>query len=187
MLHEKPDVDRLLGFIARCRQSDGSYASAAHRRYGRNVHGHDRDPVAASLERHAARRRNGRSHPLVNGDDLSGWEGDRKLWSAKDGVLAGVSPGIDHNEFLATTRPFGDFILHLDFRLLGGKGNSGVQFRSVRVPPHEMSGYQADIGEGYWGSLYDESRRNKTLVPGSQDALKVLNKTDWNHYTVRPG
>ena len=27
MLHEKPDIDRLLGFIARCRQSDGSYAS----------------------------------------------------------------------------------------------------------------------------------------------------------------
>ncbi len=27
MLQEKPDVERLLGFIARCRQSDGSYAS----------------------------------------------------------------------------------------------------------------------------------------------------------------
>ena len=27
MLHEKPDIDRLLAFVARCRQSDGSYAS----------------------------------------------------------------------------------------------------------------------------------------------------------------
>ena len=68
--------------------------------------------------------------------------------------------------------------------MIDGKGNSGVQFRSVRVPPHEMSGYQADIGEGYWGSLYDESRRNKVLVP-AQDAHKALNKTDWNHYVVR--
>ena len=48
--------------------------------------------------------------------------------------------------------------------MIDGKGNSGVQFRSVRVPGHEMSGYQADIGDGYWGSLYDESSRNKTLV-----------------------
>ena len=47
-----------------------------------------------------------------------------------------------------------------------------------------MSGYQADIGEGYWGSLYDESRRNKVLVPASEEALKVLNKSDWNHYVV---
>ena len=27
MLHEKPEIDRLLAFIATCRQSDGSYAS----------------------------------------------------------------------------------------------------------------------------------------------------------------
>ena len=100
-------------------------------------------------------------------------------------MLVGHSPGINHNEFLATTRPYGDFILALNFRLVDGKGNSGVQFRSVRVPHHEMSGYQADIGEGYWGCLYDESRRNKVLVPASQEALKALNKTDWNHYAVR--
>ena len=68
--------------------------------------------------------------------------------------------------------------------MIDGKGNSGVQFRSVRIPHHEMSGYQADIGENYWGSLYDESRRNKVLVPGSEVALKALNKTDWNHYVM---
>jgi hypothetical protein len=28
----------------------------------------------------------------------------------------------------------------------------------------EMICCQADQGEGYWGSLYDESRRNKTLA-----------------------
>ncbi len=79
-------------------------------------------------------------------------------------MLVGHSPGLNHNEFLATTRSYGDFILSLKFRLVDGQGNSGVQFRSVRIPPHEMSGYQADIGENYWGCLYDESRRNKVLV-----------------------
>ena len=49
-----------------------------------------------------------------------------------------------------------------------------------------MSGYQADIGDGFWGCLYDESRRNKVLVPASENAMKALNKTDWNHYTVEP-
>jgi poly(3-hydroxybutyrate) depolymerase/prenyltransferase beta subunit len=187
MLGEKPDVNRLLGFIGRCRQSDGSYASAP---------GHDGDlggTYTATIVIRWLRLLSGIPPvvetagftPLVNGSDLSGWEGDRKLWSANDGVLSGISPGLDHNEFLATTRAYGDFMLALDFRLAEGKGNSGVQFRSVRVPPHEMSGYQADIGEGYWGSLYDESRRNKVLVSGSQEALKVLNKNDWNHYTVR--
>jgi poly(3-hydroxybutyrate) depolymerase/prenyltransferase beta subunit len=187
MLHEKPDVDRLLGFIARCRQSDGSYSSAPGRpgdlggaytativiRWLRLLSG--MPPVVETAG----------FTPLVSGNELGGWEGDSKLWSAKDGVLVGLSPGLDHNEFLATTHPYGDFMLALDFRLADGKGNSGVQFRSVRVPPHEMSGYQADIGEGYWGSLYDESRRNKVLVPASQDAIKALNKSDWNHYTVR--
>ena len=108
-----------------------------------------------------------------------------QLWSNKDGMLVGHSPGLDHNEFLSSTRTYGDFVLSLHFRMIEGKGNSGVQFRSVRIPHHEMSGYQADIGEGYWGCLYDESRRNKVLVPAKDEALKVLNKTDWNHYVVR--
>src|SRR5256885_7084737 len=34
-------------------------------------------------------------------------------------------------------------------------------FRS-KDPSYEVSGYQADMGEGYWGSLYDESRRNRS-------------------------
>jgi hypothetical protein len=90
-----------------------------------------------------------------------------------------------HNGFLATEKSYGDFILKLAFRLINGEGNSGVQFRSVRVPGHAMSGYQADIGQGYWGSLYDESRRNRVLKAASDRALETLHKTDWNEYVVR--
>jgi len=187
MLHEKPDVDRLFGFIARCRQSDGSYASAP------GGAGDMGGTYTATIVIRWLRLLGGVPPvvetagftPLTNGRDLTGWEGDTQLWSIRDGMLVGHSPGLDHNEFLATTRSYADFVLSLNFRMVDGKGNSGVQFRSVRVPHHEMSGYQADIGEGYWGSLYDESRRNKILVPASQDALKVLNKSDWNRYTVR--
>jgi hypothetical protein len=99
-------------------------------------------------------------------------------------MLVGKSPGLNHNEFLATRQSYRDYILSLRFRLVNGQGNSGVQFRSVRVPGTEMSGYQADIGENYWGCLYDESRRNKVLVTASPEALKALKKDDWNHYVI---
>jgi hypothetical protein len=122
--------------------------------------------------------------PLVFGSDLSGWDGNTSLWSARDGLLTGKSPGLDHNEFLATKQNYQDFILSLRFRLKGGQGNSGVQFRSVRVPGTEMSGYQADIGENYWGCLYDESRRKRVLAKASDKALEALKKDDWNHYVL---
>jgi hypothetical protein len=49
-----------------------------------------------------------------------------------------------------------------------------------------MTGYQADIGLGYWGSLYDESRRNKLLATAKPELIqKVLKDKDWNEYVVR--
>src|SRR5205823_701554 len=54
-----------------------------------------------------------------------------------------------------------------------------------RVPGHEMSGYQADVGQQYWGCLYDESRRNQVLVPADPKALETLQKDGWNQYTIR--
>lgn len=187
MLHEKPDVERVLSFIARCRQSDGSYASTP------GGTGDLGATYTATIIVYWLRQLLGVPTvvetvgftPLINGKGLAGWEGDMRFWSVKDGVLAGRSPGLDHNEFLSTTGSYGDYNLSLYFRLIDGKGNSGVQFRSIRIPNHEMSGYQADLGDGYWGSLYDESRRNKVLVAASNEALAVLNKTDWNHYVIR--
>jgi len=45
---------------------------------------------------------------------------------------------VPHNEFLATTREFGDFVLKRQLKLLGTEDfiNAGVQFRSQRVPAH---------------------------------------------------
>ncbi|MCL5097985.1 MAG: DUF1080 domain-containing protein, partial [Candidatus Omnitrophica bacterium] len=49
-----------------------------------------------------------------------------------------------------------------------------------------VSGYQADLGQTYWGNLYDESRRNKILVQANQAELKkVLKPNDWNDYRIR--
>ncbi|MDA1014152.1 MAG: DUF1080 domain-containing protein [Planctomycetota bacterium] len=124
--------------------------------------------------------------PLFNGTDLSGWEGNFELWKAKDGVIVGDSVGIKHNDFLATKRSYEDFELRLEFRLKDGEGNSGIQFRSARVPNDTaVVGYQADIGQKYWGCLYDEHRRRKVLAQAPESLDKVLKKSGWNTYVIR--
>ena len=75
-------------------------------------------------------------------------------------------------------------------KLLGTEGfvNGGVQVRSqpAKNPPNEMVGYQCDVGEGWWGALYDESRRNKVLVkPNPEDVAKAVKKGEWNDYSIR--
>ncbi|HZR17450.1 MAG TPA: HEAT repeat domain-containing protein [Verrucomicrobiae bacterium] len=129
--------------------------------------------------------------PLFDGRSLAGWEGDTNVWRVRDGVILGGSmTGNPRNEFLATTRSYTNFILRLEYKLVGTEGfiNSGVQFHSVRVvqPPNEMSGYQADIGAGYSGCLYDESRRNTFLARPPEEQIKRLERPgDWNRYEVR--
>jgi hypothetical protein len=131
--------------------------------------------------------------PLFDGRTFTGWEGDIKsTWRIQDGAIVGgsLSTQVSRNEFLTTTRAFGDFVLRVKFKLVGTEGfiNGGVQIRSQRVkePPNEMSGYQADIGDKYWGSLYDESRRNKTLVAPPPELIKaILKPGDWNDYEIR--
>jgi len=123
---------------------------------------------------------------LFNGRDLAEWDGDFTLWKVVDGVIVGDSPGIKHNQFLKTMRSYEDFELRLEFRLKDGVGNSGVQFRSKAVENStEVSGYQADLGENYWGCLYDESRRNKTLAQADKKLNDVLKKDGWNDYVIR--
>ena len=127
--------------------------------------------------------------PIFDGKTLDGWEGNWKIFRIQDGaVVAGsLETPIPHNDFLCTKQEYGDFELRLKFKVLGTGANAGIQFRSRRVPNHhEVSGYQADLGDGWWGSLYDESRRNKVLVKADEAKLnEVLKRDDWNDYTIR--
>ena len=124
--------------------------------------------------------------PMFNGKDLSGWDVDTQgVWTVKDGVVIGKHDGLKYNDFLRTKKHYRNFVMRLKFRLINGDGNSGVQFRSKPVAgSHEVEGYQADIGQQYWGSLYDESRRKKILVQAPAEALAGLDKTGWNEYVI---
>ena len=130
-----------------------------------------------------------KSVPLFDGKTLEGWEGNKDMFRVQDGAIVGGSlkEPIPHNEFLCTTEEFDDFELRLKFKLVGKGVNAGVQIRSKRIPNHhEVSGYQADLGDGFWGALYDESRRNKVLIgPKPQTVEKILKREDWNDYRIR--
>ncbi len=129
--------------------------------------------------------------PLFDGKTFAGWEGDiNKTFRIESGaIVAGsLKAPVPRNEFLATTRSYTNFVLKLEFKLLGGpKANAGVQIRTVRIPKHhEVSGYQADMGDGWWGSLYDESRRNRVLAKADPDVVeKVIRRDEWNRYEIR--
>lgn len=129
---------------------------------------------------------------LFDGKTLAGWEGDtKKTWRIEEGAIVGGSLDtlVPRNEFLCTTKTYGDFELKVKFKLVGdrAKANAGVQFRTKRIPNHhEVSGYQADVGQHYWGALYDESRRNKVLVQPDKSVLaKIIKHDDWNDYVIR--
>ena len=136
--------------------------------------------------------RNAAARSLFDGKTLSGWEGNPKIWRAEGGVIVGgsLTEMIERNEFLASTEEFRNFILHFKIKMVGKEGgvNGGMQIRSVRVPDsHEMSGYQCDYGDPtWWGSIYDESRRNKLMAQSNMVALEpVLRRNDWNDYVIR--
>ncbi len=128
---------------------------------------------------------------LFDGKSFDGWEGDTNgVWRIRDGAIVGGSlAGNPRNEFLATTKPHANFRLRLEYKLVGTEGfvNGGVQFRSKRIanPSNEMSGFQADLGAGFSGCLYDESRRNRVLAKADTNLVARVEKPgDWNLYEI---
>jgi hypothetical protein len=150
---------------------------------------------------------------LFNGKDLSGWEGNTKLWSVEDGAITGKTSDsgetkIGHNTFLIWKGDtVGDFELTFKYRI--EKGNSGVQYRSKLLEPGPfgsvVSGYQADFeaGKTYSGILYEEKGRGilakrgektevgddgKPKVTGqvgdSNEIQAAIKDEQWNDYKI---
>jgi putative membrane-bound dehydrogenase-like protein len=119
---------------------------------------------------------------FFNGRDLTGWTGESRLWSVENGEIVGRSPGIGSNTFLLSDLAAENFRLSLDVKLVKNEGNSGVQFRSEALKGfNEMRGYQADIGTGWWGKLYEENGR---AILSDKSGEPYLKKSDWNHYEI---
>ncbi len=126
---------------------------------------------------------------LFNGKDLTGWNGDPKVWRVKDGYISGeIEKLVGGNTFLVFKKPFSNYVLEADFILVGKKGNSGIQYRSKQsengANKWVVKGYQADLGNGCWGKLYEEGGRG-ALVWGYKDKAPGIKEDDgWNTYRI---
>ena len=143
---------------------------------------------------------------FFNGTDLTGWSGDPNHWSVEDGCLVGRSTEdnpLERSIYLFSTVEAGDFVLEFDYIIEGG--NSGIQYRSERLPNDDVAGYQADIEDGpnYSGILYesagraiiaqrgervqifdDGSRIYHSALGTSEQLQASVHKQKWNHYRV---
>ncbi len=122
---------------------------------------------------------------LFNGTDLSGWDGDPRLWSVKDGVIHGETTEqnvANGNTFLiwkeGTVR---NFELRLSFRC-NATNNSGIQYRSKHITDDNprnawiVRGYQHEIRNETMlpdvsGFIYDEGgKRGRICLVGEKAA-----------------
>ena len=146
---------------------------------------------------------------IFNGRDLSGWDGDPRLWSVVDGVIRGQttkkSPAHGNTFLVWRDGKLKDFVLKLKFRIQSG--NSGVQYRSKEAGKWRIGGCQAEVenNPGKVGFLYHERGRGwmvnvgdfmivdekgKKSVVGKVADVEALKKAgyykmkDWNEYTI---
>ena len=134
---------------------------------------------------------------IFNGKDLTGWDGDSRLWSVKDGAIRGETTKGNRakgNTFVIwkggrTT----DFELRLSFRC-NATNNSGIQYRSKRIERGKnkwiVRGYQHEIRNqnvlpSVSGFIYDEGglagKRGRACMVGEKavcdkDGKKTVTK-----------
>ena len=129
---------------------------------------------------------------IFDGKDLTGWEGNPKLWSVKDGAITGQTtaenPAKGNTFLIWTNGTVADFELRCSFKLVPGDAqgfaNSGIQYRSKVVDPANwvVGGYQADMeaGKTYTGILYEErfrgimAERGQKVVWDNEDKKQVV-------------
>ena len=147
----------------------------------------------------------GEKENLFNGKDLTGWDGDPRLWSVVDGVLVGETDKADRsinaNTFLIWKGgEVADFDFEMTARVQGN--NSGVQYRSKVIDAAKWSvgGYQMDMHpkQEYVAMLYEERGRGIACQRGQKVVLekgtkpKVTEKLpvpevkleEWNTYRI---
>ena len=141
---------------------------------------------------------------LFNGRDLDGWEqhsGTAK-YRVEDGAIVGTTVLNTGNSFLCTKRPYGDFVLELEFKVARNM-NSGIQFRSefyTRETEKEINGkkrkfpadrvfdyqYEIDPSDRAWtGGVYDEARRGWLAdLKDKPAAQKAFRQGEWNKVRI---
>ncbi len=137
-------------------------------------------------------------HAPAHADDTAdflkpeNWEGVPGLWKVEGTTIVGETKADPkYNNFLVSKKAYGDFELSFQVQLRDGKGNSGVQIRSKLLDGEKekgkfiVGGPQADIGAGYWGSLYGE-RFGGMMKQSPADKVKSKVKPgEFNDFRVK--
>ena len=124
-----------------------------------------------------------------------GWTLNDDWMKIEDGILIAGSYGKNEGKKVPKTmyavhdKTYYNFELRADIKVVGPeKSNAGFQIRSsYDEEKATMAGYQADVGEKYWGRLYDQSRGRGLLGQYEEgiDLAKDINWNEWNSYVVR--
>lgn len=120
---------------------------------------------------------------LFNGKDLTGWSGDSRLWSVKDGVIHGETttenPAKGNTFLIWKEGKLKDFDLRLSFRC-SASNNSGIQYRSKHITEGKVNndwvvrGYQHELRNesklpNVAGFIYDEGgKRGRICLIGER-------------------
>lgn len=120
---------------------------------------------------------------IFNGENLDGWDGDPTLWSVENGAIRGETtaenPANGNTFIIWEEGKTKDFELRLSFRL-NATNNSGIQYRSKRVPEESarnkwvVRGYQHEIRNeedlpNVSGFIYDEGgKRGRICLVGEK-------------------
>lgn len=96
---------------------------------------------------------------IFNGKDLTGWDGDPRLWSVKDGALHGEttaeSPAHGNTFIIWKDGLTKDFDLRLSFRC-NASNNSGIQYRSKHITKGNVRNKW--VVHGYQHEIRDETK-----------------------------
>lgn len=122
---------------------------------------------------------------LFNGRNLNGWVYEKGYWEVRDGAIHGDKKGnTPHHHYMFSDKDYSDFEMHVDVKMTAG--NTGVCARINPKSFDDVPGYQVDMGNGYWGCLWDEHHRQKKIFDFPKaEADKIVRKDDWNHYYFR--
>jgi len=125
---------------------------------------------------------------LFDGKDLAGWSGDPAVWRVADGCIVGKAEKVGANTFLIFNRPFSGFSLEAQCLLIKGGSftKSAIQYRSRVIDPAAwvVGGYQAALGEAWWGVCYEERGRGVLWKPSPEAAKAAKPYGEWNRVGI---
>jgi hypothetical protein len=125
---------------------------------------------------------------LFDGDSLQAFQrSPNSKWVVRDGMISldGRDDGsLNNADYLWTRKPYGDFVLELEFKVCEGYCNSGVFLRTADLEDPVFTGIEVQVSNsrgkplsrgGTAGAIYDclAPSENRVKPPGEWNAYRI--------------